>query len=115
MNAAQLDRFAVIKIDYLPEKAEKFVLKKTDSGLSGKQISQMVDLAQKTRQGDAAADLTFALGHRTMVRWASMASVVGFEMSYIVNVANKADNGTRQKLIELYQRIFGLNPVTGKA
>lgn len=110
MNAAQIDRFAVLRVDYLPDIAEKKLLKKANPGLKATEINKMIALAKKTREGDSAADLTFALGHRTMVRWAESVAYLGMGVSFMVNIANKGDYGTRSKLIEIYQRIFNERP-----
>jgi cobaltochelatase CobS len=78
----------------------------TDEGR--KTISAMVALADLTRSGFIAGDLSTVMSPRTVITWAENARIFndvafGFKVTFL----NKCDEIERTTVAEYYQRCFG--------
>jgi len=112
INQGQMDRWNIVAtLNYLPHKQEtEIVLAKL--GVEGdakmkKQIEAMVALADLTRAGFIAGDISTVMSPRTVITWADNAKIFGdvgfaFRLSFL----NKCDEAERSTVAEYYQRCF---------
>lgn len=113
LNHAQIDRWNIVaKLDYLPRDEEVAIVlgrvpsKNSDRGR--KLIAAMVAVANLTRQGFAAGDLSTLMSPRTVITWAENCEIfrnpaLAFRLSFL----NKCDEAERPIIAEYYQRCFG--------
>jgi cobaltochelatase CobS len=79
----------------------------------------MVKVADFTRQGFIAGDISTVMSPRTVISWAQNALIfddVGF--AFRLTFLNKCDESERSLVAEYYQRVFGKDlpeSVVGKA
>ncbi|HET8726421.1 MAG TPA: cobaltochelatase subunit CobS [Alphaproteobacteria bacterium] len=122
INQGQMDRWNIVAtLNYLPHAEETaIVLAKvpsydTDDGRE--KIAAMVRLADLTRAGFIAGDISTVMSPRTVITWAENAEIfkdVGF--AFRVTFLNKCDEVERPVVAEYYQRCFGVElPETGVA
>ena len=79
-----------------------------------KQIEAMVALADLTRAGFIAGDISTVMSPRTVITWAENAKIFGdvgfaFRLSFL----NKCDEAERSTVAEYYQRCFNEEIPTG--
>ena len=113
INQAQMDRWSIIvQLNYLSHEQEcGIVLSKNKAfrDAAGKKvISNMVRLADLTRNAFMAGDLSTVMSPRTVITWAENATIFGdigqaFRMTFL----NKCDELERALVAEFYQRCFG--------
>jgi cobaltochelatase CobS len=113
LNQAQLDRWNIIaKLDYLDEAEELAVVLAKSSWMrtpGGTEVlTQMIRMAQQTRLGFEAGDVTTVLSPRTVIAWAENFRIFGdvdyaFETSYL----NRCEESEWPIVSEYYQRCFG--------
>ena len=113
LNHAQIDRWNIVAtLNYLPHDEEVAIVlarvpaKNYDKGR--KLIAQMVLLADLTRKGFAAGDLSTLMSPRTVITWAENCEIfrnpaLAFRLSFL----NKCDEAERPIVAEYYQRCFG--------
>jgi len=122
INQGQMDRWSVVcTLNYLPRAVEtEIVLAKlpayqTEAGR--KKVESMVALADLTRKGFMAGDISTVMSPRTVLTWAENAGYLsgdislGFQLSFL----NKCDELERPILAEYFQRAFGEDLVLDKA
>jgi len=112
INQGQLDRWNLVAtLNYLPHDAEvKIVLAKSpdyDTDDGRKKISAMVSVADLTRSGFIAGDISTVMSPRTVITWAQNAILFkdigkAFRMTFL----NKCDELERPTVAEYYQRCF---------
>ncbi|MGZ5823144.1 MAG: cobaltochelatase subunit CobS [Hyphomicrobium sp.] len=114
INQGQMDRWSIVAtLNYLPHDDEaKIVLSKVKSfGKSEakrKAVSQMVRVADLTRNAFINGDLSTVMSPRTVMMWAENAEIfndVGF--AFRLTFLNKCDELERPMVAEFYQRCFG--------
>ena len=113
INQGQLDRWNLVAVlNYLPHDAEvKIVLAKApsyDTEEGRKTVSSMVNVADMTRAGFMAGDISTVMSPRTVITWAENATIFGslaqgFRMTFL----NKCDELERSTIAEYYQRCLG--------
>ena len=113
INQGQMDRWNIVTtLNYLAHDAEvEIVLAKVPSyntAAGRKQISKMVVVAELTRAGFMAGDISTVMSPRTVIHWAENAKIfsdmaLGFRMTFL----NKCDESERPGVAEYYQRCFG--------
>jgi cobaltochelatase CobS len=123
INQGQMDRWNIVAVlNYLSHDDEvRIVLSKVPSYDTDKgrpTIGAMVQLADMTRAGFIAGDLSTVMSPRTVITWADNARIfndVGF--AFRVTFLNKCDETERATVAEYYQRCFGreLTPAGTKA
>jgi len=121
INQAQMDRWNIVAtLNYLPHDEEvEIVLAKCRSWAASekaKTISCMVALADLTRAGYAAGDLSTVMSPRTVISWAENARIfddIGF--AFRITFLNKCDEEERSVVAEYYQRCFGVGLDAGSA
>ena len=109
INQGQMDRWnIVVGLNYLPAAVEsKIVLSKTH-GMDEKLVSDMVKVADLTRQGFINGDISTVMSPRTVITWAQNTAIFkdpGF--SFRLSFLNKCDETERMLVAEYYQRVFG--------
>ena len=112
LNQGQLDRWNIVAtLNYLPHDEEvKIILAKVPSydTEEGRQvIGNMVSLADLTRAGFIAGDISTVMSPRTVITWAENAKIfndVGF--AFRLTFLNKCDEVERATVAEYYQRCF---------
>ena len=114
INQGQMDRWNIVaQLNYLEHDAEvEIVLARcasyqTEEGR--KTLSQMVSLADLTRSGFIAGDISTVMSPRTVMTWAENALIfddLGF--AFRLTFLNKCDETERSIIAEYYQRCFGV-------
>ncbi len=113
INQGQMDRWnLVVTLNYLPAATEaQIVLAKSgeyDSVDGKKTVENMVKVADLTRNGFVAGDISTVMSPRTVISWAQNALIfkdVGF--AFRLSFLNKCDEAERALVAEYYQRVFG--------
>lgn len=112
LNHAQIDRWNIFaSLNYLPRDEEVAIVQARvphfadDRGK--KLIESMVAVADLTRKGFAAGDLSTLMSPRTVITWAENAEIfrdpaVAFRLSFL----NKCDEAERPIVAEYFQRCF---------
>ena len=113
INQAQMDRWSIVTaLNYLPHDDEaNIVLAKVKSfqNEKGKKvISNMVRVADHTRNAFIQGDLSTVMSPRTVITWAQNAEIFGdIGFAFRVTFLNKCDELERSIVAEFYQRCFG--------
>jgi len=114
INQGQMDRWSiVVTLNYLPHEDEvNIVLAKCPSHRSEegrRAIARMVSLADLSRAGFMAGDISTVMSPRTVITWAENAHIfddIGF--AFRLTFLNKCDETERPIIAEYYQRCFGV-------
>ena len=123
INQGQMDRWSIVTtLNYLPHDQEiGIVIAKApqyDTDEGRKIVSAMVALADLTRAGFIAGDISTVMSPRTVITWAENARIFGGDIGFAFRLTflNKCDEVERSTLAEYYQRCFGkeLPPSSGK-
>ena len=113
LNHAQMDRWDIVaSLSYLPPAEEIAIVlarvpgKNTQAGRE--LVAQMVAVAELTRRGFAAGDVSTLMSPRTVITWAENCEIfrdpaLAFRLSFL----NKCDDAERALVAEYYQRCFG--------
>jgi cobaltochelatase CobS len=112
INQAQMDRWSIIvALNYLPHAQESAIVlaknKTYDTDEGRRAISNMVRVADLTRNAFINGDLSTVMSPRTVIIWAENAKIfedVGF--GFRVTFLNKCDELERGLVAEFYQRCF---------
>jgi cobaltochelatase CobS len=119
INQGQMDRWSVVAtLNYLPHKQEtEIVLAKMameGDPKARKQVEAMVALADLTRAGFIAGDISTVMSPRTVITWAENARIFGdVGFAFRVTFLNKCDEAERATVAEYYQRCFNEEVSTG--
>ncbi len=113
INQGQMDRWNIVAtLNYLPHDDEqKIVLANmpslhTDEG--HRLISNMINVAELTRAGFIAGDISTVMSPRTVITWAENAEIFGdIGFAFRLTFLNKCDELERANVAEYYQRCFG--------
>jgi len=108
LNQAQLDRWNVVaRLDYLPAEQEVAIVTGQAPGTDPALIGRMVALANLTRQGFAAGDLSTLMSPRAVISWAENVEIFGdTARAFRLTFLNKCDDSERALVAEYYQRCF---------
>ena len=113
INQGQMDRWSIVTtLNYLPHDQEvNIVAAKTphfDNEEGRKTISAMVALADLTRAGFIAGDISTVMSPRTVITWAENAEIFhDLALAFRLTFLNKCDEVERATVAEYYQRCFG--------
>ena len=113
INQAQMDRWSIITaLNYLPHAQEVGIVtaksKHFDNEKGRKTISNMVRVADLTRNAFMQGDLSTVMSPRTVITWAQNAEIFGdVGFAFRVTFLNKCDELERSVVAEFYQRCFG--------
>ena len=114
LNHAQIDRWNIVAaLNYLPAAEEIAIVLARVPGQAGSaqgraEVAAMVAVAELSRQGFAAGDLSTVMSPRTVITWAENCEIfrdvaVAFRLSFL----NKCDDAERPIVAEYFQRCFG--------
>jgi cobaltochelatase CobS len=112
INQGQMDRWNIVAaLNYLPDEEEvNIVLARvpaynTDEGK--KIVSAMVRMANLTRKGFIAGDLSTVMSPRTVINWAENAQIMeDIDFAFTLTFLNKCDELEKAIVAEYYQRCF---------
>ncbi|MEO1249435.1 MAG: cobaltochelatase subunit CobS, partial [Pseudomonadota bacterium] len=114
INQGQMDRWNIVStLNYLPHDQETdIVLAKVpgfDTDEGRKTIDAMVRVADLTRAGFMAGDVSTVMSPRTVITWAENTDIFGGDMAFAFRTTflNKCDEIERPIVAEYYQRAFG--------
>jgi len=121
INQGQMDRWNIVAtLNYLAHDAEcEIVLAKTpkyDTDEGREMVSAMVRVADLTRAGFVAGDISTVMSPRTVITWAENTDIFGGDVAFAFRTTflNKCDEIERPVVAEFYQRCFGTElPETG--
>jgi len=112
INQAQMDRWNIVAtLNYLPREDEINIVQARVPELADERghdlVDKMIALADLTRQGFAAGDLSTLMSPRTVIAWAENTGIfrdpaIAFRLSFL----NKCDEAERPLIAEYYQRCF---------
>lgn len=113
INQGQMDRWHIVaSLNYLAAEEEMaIVLAKQPSYRSDegkRQVKAMVALAELTRKGFIAGDISTVMSPRTVISWAENAKIFqDVALAFKLTFWNKCDEVERPVVNEYYQRCFG--------
>ncbi len=113
INQGQMDRWNIVAtLNYLKfEKELEIVIaknKKLNNKEGKEKISNMIKVADLTRNGFINGDISTVMSPRTVIHWAENSEIfrdVGF--AFRVTFLNKCDDIEKKIIAEYYQRCFG--------
>jgi cobaltochelatase CobS len=112
INQGQMDRWNIVAtLNYLPKNKEiDIVMAKAPKLKKNKKlVESMVTLAELTREGFKAGDLSTVMSPRTVITWAENYEIFGnLETAYRLTFLNKCDDAEKYIISEYYQRCFGV-------
>jgi cobaltochelatase CobS len=114
INQGQMDRWNIVaQLNYLEHDAEvDIVLAKCPEYQSEdgrKTLARMVSLADLSRAGFMAGDISTVMSPRTVITWAENARIFGdLGFAFRLTFLNKCDESERAIIAEYYQRCFGV-------
>ena len=120
INQGQMDRWNIVAtLNYLPHAQETGIVM-TKVGMdpkdraAKKQVESMVALADLTRAGFIAGDISTVMSPRTVITWAENARIFGdVGFAFRLTFLNKCDEAERATVAEYYQRCFNEELPTG--
>ena len=118
INQGQMDRWSIVStLNYLPHDIEcNIIMKKAKAAnhpLEKDTADAMIKLADLTRKGFIAGDISTVMSPRTVITWAENTQILGdMKLAFRLSFLNKCDEMERPIVAEYYQRCFGeeLNP-----
>jgi cobaltochelatase CobS len=121
INQGQMDRWNIVAtLNYLPHAQEtqivmaKLGIDPSDAKMK-KRVEAMVALADLTRAGFIAGDISTVMSPRTVITWAENTRIFGdVGFAFRLTFLNKCDEAERSTVAEYYQRCFNEDlPSTG--
>jgi cobaltochelatase CobS len=120
INQGQMDRWNIVAtLNYLPHAQESAIVSaklgiKPGDAAAKKRIDAMVALADLTRAGFIAGDISTVMSPRTVITWAENTRIFGdVGFAFRVTFLNKCDEAERATVAEYYQRCFNEEIPTG--
>ncbi|WP_076999755.1 AAA family ATPase [Variovorax sp. KK3] len=114
LNHAQIDRWNIVaSLDYLPAEEEIAIVRARVPSMRDEaghaMVRAMVAVADLTRKGFAAGDLSTLMSPRTVITWAENVEIfrdpaLALRLSFV----NKCDEAERPLVAEYFQRCFDL-------
>jgi cobaltochelatase CobS len=112
LNHAQIDRWNIVAtLNFLPRDEEVAIVQARVPALAGDAqrplVERMVAVAELTRRGFEAGDLSTLMSPRTVITWAENLEIfrdpaTAFRLSF----ANKCEDAERPVVAEYFQRCF---------
>lgn len=112
LNHAQVDRWNIVAaLDYLPAEEEVAIVLARVPELADEAgralVASMVAVADLTRKGFDAGDLSTLMSPRTVITWAENVELFGdTAVAFRLSFVNKCDEAERPVVAEYYQRCF---------
>jgi cobaltochelatase CobS len=113
INQGQMDRWnIVVTLNYLPAETETAIVRARlpsyDTEAGRRTVANMVRVADMTRAGFIAGDISTVMSPRTVITWAQNAEIFGnVGFAFRVSFLNRCDEAERSIVAEYYQRVFG--------
>jgi cobaltochelatase CobS len=120
INQGQMDRWNIVAtLNYLPHDEElQIVLAKVpdyDTEKDRPTVDAMVRVAELTRAGFVAGDISTVMSPRTVITWAENARIFGdIGFAFRLTFLNKCDEAERDIVAEYYQRCFNTELQAGR-
>ena len=114
INQGQMDRWNIVAtLNYLPHDEEVAIMlarnPALDTAMGQKDVGAMVRLAELTREGFLAGDLSTLMSPRTVLSWIENVRILkDREFAFRLSFLNKCDEAERPTVAEYYQRCFGV-------
>jgi cobaltochelatase CobS len=115
INQGQMDRWSIVStLNYLSHEDEVGIVTakvpQYDNKNASEQVAAMVRMADLTRKGFMAGDLSTVMSPRTVITWAENAAIFGdMTLAFRLTFLNKCDEVERPTVAEYYQRCFGID------
>jgi cobaltochelatase CobS len=112
LNHAQIDRWNIVAaLDYLPRDEEVAIVQARVPHVRGeagaRTVAKMVAVADLTRKGFLAGDLSTLMSPRTVISWAENLEIFGdVGLAFRLAFLNKCDEAERPTVAEYFQRCF---------
>jgi len=114
INQGQMDRWSIVAtLNYLPHDKEVDIVlakaKRFQATKDGRDtVGKMVRVAELTRNGFIAGDLSTVMSPRTVITWAENTEIFGDAgFAFRLTFLNKCDELERTLVAEFFQRCFG--------
>jgi cobaltochelatase CobS len=109
LNHAQIDRWNIVAtLNYLPAQEEIAIVLARVPGKQRELVRAMVAVAELTRKGFAAGDVSTLMSPRTVITWAENCEIFrDVELAFRLSFLNKCDEAERPIVAEYFQRCFG--------
>ncbi len=109
INQGQMDRWNIVTtLNYLPHESETDIIAAKITDVDRKKLSNMVSVADLTRQGFINGDISIVMSPRTVIMWAENARIFNdFGFAFRLTFLNKCDETERPIVAEYYQRCMG--------
>lgn len=108
LNQAQIDRFNVVAtLNYLDADTEADIVLAQVPDADQTLVAKMVAVADLTRHGFEAGDISTVMSPRTVISWAENVGIFGdVATSFKLAFLNKCDDVEKSIVAEYYQRAF---------
>ena len=114
-----MDRWNIVTaLNYLPDEEEVNIVLarvpalRTDEGK--KTVAAMVRMANLTRKGFIAGDLSTVMSPRTVINWAENTQIFeDLDLAFTLTFLNTCDELEKAIVVEYYQRCFDRTLATG--
>jgi len=109
INQGQMDRWNIVTtLNYLPHESETDIIASKIPDVDRKTLSNMVSVADLTRQGFINGDISIVMSPRTVIMWAENARIFSdYGFAFRLTFLNKCDETERPIVAEYYQRCMG--------
>jgi cobaltochelatase CobS len=110
INAGQMDRWNIVHtLNYLPHDQELAIMVARFPDGEKDMMDKMVRLADMTRTGFVAGDLSTLMSPRTVISWIENYNILqDRDAAFRLTFLNKCDEHERPTIAEFYQRVFGV-------
>jgi cobaltochelatase CobS len=110
INQGQMDRWnMVVTLNYLEQEQEMAIILKKFPKTDKADVKAMVQVAELTRAGFKAGDISTLMSPRTILAWVENTGIFGNrEQAFRLTFLNKCDELERPTVAEYYQRCFGV-------
>lgn len=108
INQGQMDRWSMVAtLNYLPFKAELKIVKAKCPDMPEAHLGAMVRMAEMTRNGFIAGDISTVMSPRTVLTWAENTSILkSQDLAFKMTFLNRCDETEWPTINDYYQRCF---------
>ena len=108
LNHGQMDRWDIVAaLNYLEPEEEIKILQAKVPELSNEQAKAMIGLANLTRNGFAAGDISTLMSTRTLITWGENWRIFkDLQLAFALAFLNKCESEEKVLVAEYYQRCF---------
>jgi len=109
INQGQMDRWNIVTtLNYLSHEKETDIVCSKLPDIDRKTVSNMVSIAELSRQGFINGDISIVMSPRTVIMWAENAKIFNdYGFAFRLTFLNKCDETERPIVAEYYQRCMG--------